>query len=233
MTFHERIKLLFAGWTSPIKSGPLAGARWTPASGSRFVKGTYEPASTAVFVEHVKPGNTVLDIGAHVGYYSALSAKLVGNTGTVFAFEPRPLNLSFLKRHRDLNGWNQITVHPLCVGATGGEARFESRTGSGTGHLANDGNLAVTVITLDDWHREGRLPKPDFIKVDVEGAERDVLTGAEALFASARPKLLLSIHSLELNGWVRAFLARHNYRFHFVKGSSDSVDPEIFAEPAR
>jgi len=231
MTLKDALKSSLLGWTAPVQSGPLKGFRWVKVSGSKFVRGTYEVDSTAVFLSHIRPGAVVFDIGAHVGYYSALACHLAGTTGRVFAFEPRPFNLRCLKRHRVLNHLDQLQVFDVCVGASAGTARFESRTGSGTGHLAPDGDLAVSVISLDDWHRQGRLPRPDFIKVDVEGAERDVLEGGRGLLAAAKPKLLLSIHSLELNTWVQQFLRGLGYEMTFVKGNPTSVDPEIFAAP--
>ena len=231
MTLKDRIKLAFSGWTSRIKAGPLAGFRWISVSGGRFVRGTYEPDSTAVFLQHVRPGAVVFDIGAHVGYYSVLASHLAGATGKVFAFEPRPFNLKCLLRHRELNGLPQLQAFDVCVGAKAASARFESRTGSGTGHLAADGDLSVTVISLDDWLREGRLAPPDFVKIDVEGAEREVLSGAQEMLKSRRPKLLLSLHSVELNRWAQAHLRDHGYRLTYVQGTETSEAAEVLAIP--
>lgn len=229
VTLKDHIKLAFVGWTSRIKAGPLAGYRWIAVSGGRFVRGTYEPDSTAVFLQHVRPGAVVFDIGAHVGYYSVLASHLAGPSGRVFAFEPRPFNLQCLLRHKELNSLPQLEAFDVCVGASAGSARFESRTGSGTGHLAPDGDLAVKVISLDDWLREGRLVAPDFIKIDVEGAEREVLEGARELLRERRPKLLLSLHSGALNAWAQAHLRALGYQLSYVQGTPESEAAEVLA----
>lgn len=233
MTLKDRLKSTLLGCTTRIRSGPLKDFRWVAVSGWKFVRGTYEPGSTMVFLEHVRPGQIVYDIGAHVGYYSALACLCTGPTGRVFAFEPRPFNLRCLNSHRKLNRLSHLEIFDVCIGASAGSARFESRTGSGTGHLAPNGDLTVSVITLDDWHHEGRLPNPDFVKIDVEGAEREVLEGGLKLVSSSRPKLLISVHSLELNSWVNAFLRSLDYEVRFIKGSRNSCEAELFASQPR
>lgn len=231
MTFKDAFKSSLLWWSTPIRSGPLKGFRWIPVSGRRFVRGTYEPDSTAVFLQNVRPGAVVFDIGAHVGYYSVLACHLAGAGGRVFAFEPRPFNLRCLRRHQELNGLSQLQSFDTCVGAKASVARFESRTGSGTGHLAPDGDLAVNVISLDDWHAEGRLPTPDFMKIDVEGAERDVLEGGRRLLETCRPKLLLSLHSVALSHWAQGFLRELGYQLTFIQGTPTSEASEVLAQP--
>ncbi len=232
MTLKERLKFALVRYTTVVKGGPLKGSRWVAVSGGKFVRGSYEPATTALFQEHVRKGDVVFDIGAHVGYYAVLSAMLTGPTGRVFAFEPRPFNLKCLNVHRDSNRLTNLEIFNVCVGAACSSARFETSTGSGTGHLASGGDLDVTVVSLDTWIREGRLVAPAMMKIDVEGAECDVLEGARGLIAQARPKLLVSLHSVQLNRRVREFLSAANYEFRFFTGAENTKDAELFAWPA-
>lgn len=88
------------------------------------------------------------------------------------------------------------------------------------------------MISLDDWLREGRLAPPDFVKIDVEGAEREVLGGAQEMLQNRRPKLLLSLHSVELNQWAQAHLRGLGYRLSYVQGTESSEAAEVLAIPA-
>ncbi len=129
----------------PIFSGPLKGDRWLLATRSSFFFGTYEPAQTALFCKVVKPGDVVYDVGAHFGYYTLLASKLVGTEGRVLAFEPSPPNLARLYRHIELNRCSNVQVLELAVSDREGIAHFETRIGSGLGHLAPDGPVEVKV----------------------------------------------------------------------------------------
>jgi FkbM family methyltransferase len=193
----------------PILRGPLKGKRWLVATRSNFFFGTYEPAQTRLFERYVKPGAVVYDIGAHYGYYSLLSSTLAGEPGVVIAFEPSPDNLSRLRRHIELNRCTNVRVIELAVSDSEGIAHFETRAGSGVGHLADDGPLEVRTTRLDTLAEE--LPQPDVIKIDVEGAELGVLRGAAATLASARPVIFLSVHSEELKSQCTEFLAKLDY----------------------
>src|SRR5262245_39872732 len=87
-------KRLVGGLSVPFVVGPLRGNWWQLASCGklgRLLLGTYEPEQSRLFREHLRPGDQVLDIGASVGYYTLLSAKLVGTTGSVVSFEPDPM----------------------------------------------------------------------------------------------------------------------------------------------
>ncbi len=209
----------------PIFRGPLKGKRWLVATRSNFFFGTYEPHQTQLFERYVKPGMVVYDIGAHQGYYSLLSSTLAGEPGMVIAFEPSPDNLARLRRHLELNDCKNVRVIEIAVSDREGTARFETRAGSGVGHLSNDGPLEVRTTRLDALAEE--LPRPDVIKIDVEGAELDVLRGGLKTIESARPVIFLSVHSEELKTQCTEFLAKLNYTL-------SQVEPmELLAEPRR
>src|ERR1700691_3168087 len=197
----------------PIFAGPLKGYRWLLATRSSFFFGTYEPAQTALFCELVKPGDVVYDVGAHFGYYALLASKLVRTEGRVLAFEPSPPNLARLYRHIELNRSSNVQVLELAVSDREGSAHFETRTGSGLGHIAPAGPVEVKVTRLDALQGS---PLPNVMKIDVEGAEVGVLQGAASLLASAKPTIFLSLHGDGLKKACLEILAGYGYTFQDI-----------------
>jgi FkbM family methyltransferase len=198
----------------PILRGPLRGFRWLVATRSSFLFGTYEPTQTRLFEELVKPADVVYDIGAHFGYYTLLSSKLVGDRGRIIAFEPSPGNLARLYRHIELNRRSNVQVLELAVSDHEGTAHFETRTGSGVGHLADDGPLEVKLTTLDSL---SQLPLPQVMKIDVECAEVGVLNGAKSLFSKCKPVIFLSLHGDDLKKTCLEILSGHGYTFQQIE----------------
>ena len=211
MRFKYLVKSLLSPFTARIRKGALQGRRWVIASGSRFVKGTYEPIQSEAFQRLIRPGSVVFDVGAHVGYYTVLSSVLAGPRGQVIAFEPLPANLKYLRRHLQLNGCNNVRVLTNCVGKSSSIAHFDDSHGTGVGHLASEGTLEVQVRSLDEMIESGELPIPQFIKIDVEGAEMLVLSGAERVLRRHHPILILSTHGDELDRACLERLSKYGY----------------------
>lgn len=143
----------------------------------------------------VFPGATVFDIGANLGFFSAMLAGLVGPTGTVLAFEPAPEIFRKLVATVERNGLSQ--VHPVKLGCGAKQEQMVLRqvtTSSGNASLVGLGPPGETVeIRRLDAIAEARREQPDLIKVDVEGFEPDVLRGAEAIIAESRPILYIEM----------------------------------------
>jgi FkbM family methyltransferase len=198
----------------------------------RILGGSYEPEQTRMFEAHVRPGDTVLDVGAHVGYYTLLSAVLAGPRGSVWAFEPNPRNCAFLRRHAEINGCANVRVTEAAVSDAAGRARVDFGTGSGTGHLAGDGAIEVETVRLDDFVRERGIA-PTAVKVDVEGAERRVLDGARETLARHRPVLFLSTHGAGVHKECLALLREAGYGFRPILGSDVESTPELLCLPER
>lgn len=209
--FHEFVKQLLSPIMLPIRSGPLKGKRWIATSGSAFIAGRYEPEKTAALADTVRAGDIVYDVGAHVGYFTVLMSQTVGADGRIYAFEPRPLNQRFLARHLRVNRCDNVEVFHLSVGDRDGPARLETRTGTGTGHVAEDGDLEVDMVSIDAMVGNGHLPPPTFIKIDVEGGELRVLEGARHVLETHRPRMVLATHSDELDNLCRALLMPLGY----------------------
>lgn len=210
---------------APIVAGSLRGRWWCPAGGGkvwRVLGGSYETGQTARFIGHVSPGDVVLDLGAHVGYYTLLAAALTGPSGRVFSFEPNPRNARYLRHHVRINRCRNVEVVEQAVCDHSGEVRFGLGTGSGTGHIAETGAVSVRSVTLDDFCAE-RAVTPSVMKIDVEGAERRVLEGAAAALRSARPLIFLSTHGAEQAAACRSVLSRLGYRMTAI---DDGPEPE-------
>jgi FkbM family methyltransferase len=107
-----------------------------------------------------------------------------------------------------------VQVLELAVSDHEGIAHFETRTGSGVGHLADDGPLEVKLTTLDSL---SQFPLPQVMKIDVEGAEVGVLNGAKALFAKCKPVIFLSLHGDELKKTCKNLLEGYGYTFRQIE----------------
>lgn len=191
-----------------------------------MLTGRYEPEQTESFVNHVRPGDTVLDVGAHAGYYTLLASRLVGAEGRVWAFEPEPRNVRYLRGNVEANGRANVRVEPSAVSDVEGSARFGAGTGSGTGRLTAGGEHEVRTVTLDGvCEREGLVPTA--LKVDVEGAEERVFRGADETLRSARPVIFLSTHGPELRRACLDRLERAGYRTRAFGGEGEG-DPADF-----
>ena len=218
----------------PVVAGRLRGRWWLPASRGkilRILNGTYEREQTRLFERHLRPGATVLDVGAHVGYYTLLSSVLVGGEGRVHAFEPNPANAEFLRRHVRINRLSNVHVEQAAVSDTAGTARFDFGTGSGTGRLADAGALEVRTVRLDDHCAQHGLA-PAALKIDVEGAELVVLEGARETLARHRPVIFLSTHGAQVHAASLQVLRGLGYALSPILGSDLDATSEVLALPA-
>ena len=167
-----------------------------------FVYGTWEPKLIQVVTDTVKEGMTVIDIGAHVGYYSLYFAKCVGPTGRVFSFEPVPQNLALLRKNVLLNGIRWIETFPDAVFSCTKDIPFTApgeSANSGEGSLVHHRPgrpILVHAVALDSFCSSSDI-RPDVVKMDVEGAELEVLLGARDTIERCSPKLLIELHHFD------------------------------------
>jgi FkbM family methyltransferase len=217
----------------PIVAGVLRGRWWLAESRGKIARvllGTYEPEQTALFERWLRPGDTVLDVGAHVGYYTLVAATLVGGLGRVWAFEPNPANARFLREHVRINKLEHVAIEQLAVSDREGTARFARGSGSGTGHLDEGGALEVPTVSLDGFCARHRVA-PAAIKIDVEGAELAVLEGAGDVIRRHRPVIFLSTHGPRVHAQCLALLRAAGYTLSAILGSDVEHTSELLCVP--
>ncbi|MEU6125004.1 FkbM family methyltransferase [Streptomyces sp. NPDC047123] len=164
---------------------------------------------TAFLLSHLRPGMTVLDVGAHIGYYTMLSAALVGSGGTVVAFEPTPSTLTVLRANAAR--LPQISVVPSAVwsrrdelvfydrglGYSAYNSAFEARLPDVVRRRVPSEPIPVDAVSLDDHVAAAGLAV-DFVKIDAESAEAHVLAGMRDLLAGRGPVLSLEVGDLDV-----------------------------------
>jgi FkbM family methyltransferase len=159
--------------------------------------GCHEPSESQVFLDHVKPGMTILDIGANIGYFSLLVFKKI-DSGKVYAFEPEPNNYATLTDNIALNHARNIVAVPKALSNQKGSCRFFLDEGNFGAHTFSSSNIQtqnrnsieVETIPLDDFVRDAGI-RVDFIKMDVQGAEGLVLEKATETLKRDTPKILM------------------------------------------
>jgi FkbM family methyltransferase len=161
-------------------------------------QGTYERPELRLLQSLVRPGALVLDVGANSGYYTSTLAGMVGPGGTVHAFEPSPTCLAVLEQLVDHSPLRNVTVHAVALGAESGTAPYQEsvtagnaglgtlRPGSGSDSVPNETTRIVTVTTLDRFAEEHVAGEIDFVKIDVEGFEGEVLSGGAGLYGAGQ-----------------------------------------------
>lgn len=171
-----------------------------PARFSRYYESDYEPETFAFFRRHLKPGDTVLDIGGHIGLFAVVAGKLVGTAGKVYTFEPTPGTRSVMTQVVELNGVaEQVEIRGEAVSAASGDAIFFD-----TGNEVSNANslvktarstteIPVKLISVDEFAAERKLDVA-CVKIDVEGAELDVLRGAKKVIGGGRCAVRLGLH---------------------------------------
>jgi FkbM family methyltransferase len=216
----------------PILGGPLAGLKWVAGSGlHRCWLGCYELPKQKRFAALVGPGMTVYDVGANSGIYTLLAARCVGRNGRVHAFEPLPENLTFLHRHVEMNRLRQVMIHPNAVSGKTGTTRFARGANHFVGHLDNIGDLEVKAICLDEFAAGGEANEPDVMKIDVEGAELQVLQGSRDLLARKRPVIFLATHGKSIHQQCCEMLMSLGYHLEGLFGESAGQADELLCLP--
>lgn len=199
------LRFIPEGARVPMLLRTLRGKRWIARSGvNAFWMGTHDVGQRKAIEASVSQGDVFYDIGANVGFYSLLGSALVGETGSVIAFEPSPRNLSFLHEHLKLNHVENVRVMEVAVGESPGNIRFHEETNNALSHADASGEIEVPMVSLDDLVKSGSVPAPDYVKIDVVGSEMGVLRGAKELLATKKPVLFMQIHTYDRNpGWLR------------------------------
>ena len=190
--------------------------------------GYYEQEEASLVCKLVRPGVTALDVGANIGYFTLLIASRAGPQGKVHAFEPNPSMFKRLTENVLLNPEftdGRVMLHQIALGVDAGEAEFfcpivghEGVGGLKDTERAPLSNIIRTPVqTLDGFVRDERIDRIDFIKMDVEGGELDVLRGGDRALAILRPTILFEACELNTTAYgyrvfeILNYLEQRNY----------------------
>lgn len=202
-----------------VEAGPAQGL-WlelNPRTGQNFVCGDAEVAVQAALAERLRHGMVFYDLGANIGLFTLIAARIVAETGKVFSFEPDPENAARLRRNVAHNQFQNVTVVEAGVWSSSGNFNFVQNGASSPDHGCgtfvpkdnqNQG-ASIPCVSLDDFCRTA--PPPDAIKCDVEGAEIEALRGAANILQSRHPWIVCEMHSPANDQAAREFLAALGY----------------------
>jgi len=162
-----------------------------------------EDAFMGKVFSHVRKGDVVLDVGGHVGMWRVPFAKIVGETGRVFVFEPEPQGFEALKNNISLNGLDNVEVLNMAVTDRDSKGTFYVRPDKdthsvfreapGSSPLKVQHEVVVDAVSVDRLLREGKIQQPDFIKIDAEGAELQIIAGMKEAAKKVKA-VLVEIH---------------------------------------
>lgn len=217
----------------PVLSGVNRGRRWSLVSaGAGYATGRRAHEQMALLARLLRPGDVMWDVGAHHGFVTLCAARRVGPGGQVHAFEPSMRNRALLLRHMRWNDASNVAVHPFALGAADGEASFGGDFSSKTFALGGGGEC-VPVRTAASLVADGTCVTPTFAKVDVEGAEGDMLAGAMPVLRDDA-RLMIAMHTRETDAQCRALLEARGFTtvasqaLQACRAGAWSSDPDLF-----
>lgn len=202
----------------------------------------YEPHLSALLRHYMRPGDTFIDVGANIGYFTLLAASCVGATGRVHSFEPNSRVFAELQHNLTLNRFTQVSANNVALSHRAGnvELFFAPEMDSGLSSLRRTSALltatqTVRAITLDEYVAQRRVGKIRALKMDVEGAEKWVLEGAANLLRSPDQPDVIAFESVQSNAAafntptiaVARQLTQYDYRLHWLAdtGASFQLQP--------
>lgn len=159
--------------------------------------GGREPEILKLFNSLVKKGMTIVDVGANIGEYTLLSAKLAGDTGKVVSIDADPEAIALLSKNVKYNGYDNVEIVEAAITDKNGVALLGKSVSSGWSSIIKRGinNIEVECYRLDTILNRLKIDKVDIIKIDVEGAELQVLSGAkETLDRNSNVKIMCELH---------------------------------------
>ena len=217
-----------------IRRGPLAGCRWRHHRSYQFwiPMGLYEPPTARWIQDALSPGAILFDIGANAGYFALVGSRRVGAQGLVVAFEPVAENADAIRAQLALNHLTNVEVVSAAASDVNGKAEFVLERRNTNSHLRE---VAIThaashperidivkTITLDEYVSKTGY-RPSVIKIDVEGAEHKVLSGARQTLVQNHPSCVISTHSTELRNQCTKLLEYCGYRISTLPRSEHGI----------
>ena len=211
-----------------ITAGPLIGFRlevdlWKERW---HWLGIHEPEVFSAFQKIVSNGIVVYDVGAALGSHSLVLARLCGPKGLVYAFEPDTYWFSRLIRNLELNSVKNVKTLQLAVSDISGKVYFGRPSETEFWRLIEEKKegwevMEISSISLDDFCNSN--PRPQLLKIDVEGGEARVLLGAKKILEQHRPIIICEIHGLDPAQQVLGILQKYNYSNFYLENNCSEV----------
>jgi FkbM family methyltransferase len=195
---------------------------------------TFEPTSMSVWLRLASAPGVVLDIGGYTGVYALVAASR-NRENAIFCFEPLACNHRRIAANFALNDLPRLTLVPVAVGESDGEVTLNVFADgdfltSGSS-LVNEGKQAskrcdmVQCVAVDSFVKERGLSRISLVKIDVEGAELNVLHGMQGVIERDHPDILIEVLSDKVGASLTEFLGGHGYRFFEIHEGTDAVRP--------
>jgi FkbM family methyltransferase len=225
-------RLVKGRWVT-IPSGQGAGLRFHPGeSNPAYALGTNEMPVQEAFAQRLKPGDVFFDIGANVGFFTVIGARLVGANGFVYAFEPLPENVQRARANVEANAFSNVRILDAAVSDHSGMGELMVAGYVGGSALATaerppdvKGVLPVRLVTIDELVAQNEIRPPQVVKIDVEGAEIEVLFGMAHTLDTCRPVVVFEIDDQSQEAYdlkyksCLAFLEQHGYQVSTLENS--------------
>jgi len=228
--FLQRLSQPLRSGEATIRFGVGKGMRFDPSGGNPgYALGSVSMAEQDALAKHLRLGDVFFDIGANVGFFAVIAAKLVGPKGKVYAFEPFAKSAEAIRGNAKRNGLDSVTVLQCAISS-------ESRTGvlslvgdsatfsltSSDGAPAPETTTSVSIRVIDDLIKEKQVEPPNLVLIDVEGAELGVLQGMRKTIEDYAPVIICEVHGLgkQFIEQVANVLTPHGYRASQLDGSA-------------
>lgn len=211
-----------------------------------YLFGSYELPTIRHIRSFLTPGAVCIDVGAQMGYLSLAMATSAGRTTLVHAFEPEDINAARFRENMALNNIQNVQLHREAVSNIEGTLHlFLSKTANAGTHstlynerTVTEESIQIPATTLDAFARATNLPRLDLIKVDVEGAEFEVIQGADSVLRTYRPRVILELcDRLQIerglsSRQIKEFMVEHNYSAYTIADDGTPIpsgldDPHI------
>lgn len=209
--------------------------KWDPVvSQELLVSGKWEEYEAEIFKKNIKKNDVVLDIGAHIGTYTLIAAKIVGNKGRVYAFEPDSINFTLLKKNVEENGYKNVVLINKAVSDKDSEQElFISKENAGDHRIYNPGDqrssIKIKTVTLDSFFKN-KSKTINLIKMDIQGSEFSALTGAKKMIKENKNIKILSEFwpkGLELSGSsakeYAELLVKNNFKIYEINENNEKT----------
>jgi FkbM family methyltransferase len=175
---------------------------------SLYLFGAHEPIASAIYSKLLAPGGHVIDVGSNIGYFLRLARNAIGDSGKILGFEPVPGNFEILTRNVCRTPQQNIQIFPWAIGERNETADFYESQVPNWGSLIRDdsllpkGVIPVEVKTLDNILKDFPTFRPTALRMDVDGGELMILSGARQVLLEYRPLLFIEFHTFAL-GWEK------------------------------